>query len=182
MIEAELKERARQEEAAASAGEVGAAMRRLDAEAAELRRLKLRPAVLAAGLAAIEQERQELQAKAAGRRNGKAQRARQMLARMSELAERYKRLMADAIKALARPEAVHDAREATRRLLADGCIRLAPNAAGTAVTGPVHLKGLGEHVLELAGLPRRLGARGGAAAVKLSGSGGRRRYQSSLSL
>ena len=72
---------------------------------------------------------------------------------------------------LAREEAVHDAREVARRLLVDWCIRLAPDAADTAVTGPMRLQQLGDHVLELAG-----GAppwsEGGAAAKKLSGSGG----------
>lgn len=180
VVEAELRAQLQAEEAAANAGEIGTAMRRLDAEAADLRKLKLRPAALAAGLAAIEQERQELQARAAGRRDGKAQRARQLLARMPELAERYRRLMGEAVKALAREDAVHDAREATRRLLADGCIRLAPNATGTAVTGPVHLRQLGEHVLEMAGMARRLGAKGGLGAEKLSGSGGRILHWKSL--
>ncbi|HEV2269993.1 MAG TPA: hypothetical protein VGR92_11075 [Steroidobacteraceae bacterium] len=92
---------------------------------------------------------------------------------MPELAERYRRLIAGAITVLAREDVVQDARDAMRRLLADGCIRLGPNAGATAVTGPVHLRQLGDHVLELAGMARRLGARGGAIAEKLSGSGGR---------
>lgn len=173
IVEAELKEQLESEAAAASAGEVGAAMRRLDAEAAELRKMKLRPAALAAGLAAIDQERQQLQARAAGRRDGKAARARQLLARMPELADRYRTLMGEAVKVLAREEAVHDARELARRLLVDGSIRLAPNAAGTAVAGPVRLQQMGKHVMELAGMARHVGGRGAPVTQrKLSGSGG----------
>lgn len=52
----------------------------------------------------IEQERQELRARATGQRNGKGHRARQLLARMPELAERYRRLMAGAITVLARED------------------------------------------------------------------------------
>jgi hypothetical protein len=55
---------------------------------------------------------------------------------MLPASDRYRRLMGDAVKVLACDEAVHDAREITWRLLADGAIRLAPNAAGTAVAGP----------------------------------------------
>ena len=80
--------------------------------------------------------------------------------------------MADASKPLARPDVVDDGREVMRRLLADGCVRLAPNASGTAVAGTVYLKAPGQYVLELAGVARHLGARGGAATEKLSGSGG----------
>jgi len=170
VLEAELKEQLAQEEAAATAGEVGAAMRRLDAEEAQLRKMHLRPAALAAGLADIAQERQGLMAKAEGKRNGKATRARQLLARLPELADRYRKLMEDAVKAFARDEAVHDGREAMRRLLEDGCVRLAPNRQRTAVTGPVHLRQLGDHALAVAGLQRHVDR---AAECKLSGSGGR---------
>ena len=131
----------------------------------QLRKLDLRPAALAAGLAEIEQERAELQAKADGKRDRKWQRARQLLAHIPELADRYKKLMQSAIKVFSNEECVHDAREALRRLLVDGQIVLRPNGDGTAVTGPVHLKGLGEHLLEVTGFQRH--------TRKLSGSGGR---------
>jgi len=59
-----------------------------------------------------------------------------------------------AIAVLAKPEAVDDDHELMRRMLEDGRITLVPNPSHTAVAGPVYLKELGEHVLELAGLQR----------------------------
>jgi hypothetical protein len=59
--------------------------------------------------------------------------------------------------------------EATRRVLTEGRITLSPTPDHTAVTGPVQLVGLGEHMLELAGWQRKLR---GLAACKPSGSGG----------
>jgi hypothetical protein len=110
---------------------------------------------LAAGLAEIEKERTELLAKAAGRRDQKESRARQLLARMPELVRVYRTQVQRAIAVLAKPEAVEDARESTRRRLVDGRITLAPSPERTAVAGPVQLKELGEHTLELAGWQRR---------------------------
>ncbi len=60
----------------------------------------------------------------------------------------------NAVKVLASPEAVEEAREATRKLLVDGRIALAANADRSIVSGPVHFKDLGQHVLELVGWPR----------------------------
>lgn len=75
-----------------------------------------------------------------------------------ELAERYQRLIGDAVKPLAQPNVAHDAREATRRLLVNGCMRPAPNATGAAVTGPVHLMGLGRTRAGAGGLTAPRGA------------------------
>jgi site-specific DNA recombinase len=167
-VEARLKEEKRQEDRAAKAAESGTDFKRLDAEAAKLRGLGLRPTVLASALAEIEQERAALVAKANGKHDKKEGRARQLLARMPELAKIYRTKVERALLVVAKPEHVEDARESTRRLLRDGRITLSPNATHTGVTGPVDLKSLGEHVLELAGLQRRVQL----AARKLSGSGG----------
>jgi hypothetical protein len=83
---------------------------------------------------------------------------------MPDLVRAYRAQVQRAIAVLAKPEAVEDGREAMRRMLEDGRITLAPNPSHTAVAGPVYLKELGEHVLELAGLQRR---------CKPNGSGGR---------
>lgn len=53
--------------------------------------------------------------------------------------------MGEVVKVLARKEAVHDARELARRLLVEGCMRLAPNATGTAVAGAGRLQLQGDH-------------------------------------
>ncbi len=131
--------------------------------------MALRPAAMTAAVAEIEKERAELLAKASGKRDQHESRARQMLARLPELVERYRQQIQQAITVLADENVVHGAREETRRLLVGGRITLAPNTAHTAVTGPVQLVGLGEHVLQLAGWQRQRRA----GSCKLSGSGGR---------
>jgi hypothetical protein len=74
---------------------------------------------------------------------------------MPEIVDRYRDLIGQAVRVLADDKAVHDAREATRRLLVGGHIVLAPNPAHTAVAGPVHLVGLGNHLLQLSGWQRQ---------------------------
>ena len=74
---------------------------------------------------------------------------------MAQLVAAYRTQIQQALKALADDKVVHDAREATRRLMVDGRIVLAPTPDHTAVTGPVRLVGLGDHVLELAGWQRK---------------------------
>ena len=68
-LEALLKQREREEELAARQAAKGVDLRKLDKEMADLHRMGLRPAALAAGLAEIEREKQELLAKAAGHRD-----------------------------------------------------------------------------------------------------------------
>jgi hypothetical protein len=46
-----------------------------------------------------------------------------------------------------------------RKLLVDGKIVLTPNEARTAIAGRVLFKSLGDHVLEKAGLRRKMGSR-----------------------
>jgi hypothetical protein len=64
--------------------------------------------------------------------------------------------MQRALAVLAKPEVVEVAREATRRMLADGRITLVPNAERTAVAGLVHLRGLDQQMLEFAGFQRHV--------------------------
>jgi hypothetical protein len=77
------------------------------------------------------------------------------------------------VKTLAKPEAVAEASEALGSLLVDGRIPLVPNADHTGLIGPVHFKGFGDHVLEIAGFARRVGQRKPKEIhKKLIGSGG----------
>jgi hypothetical protein len=93
-----------------------------------------------------------------------------MLASMPEIVAGYRGQIQRALKLLTDDKLVHDAREATRRLLAEGRITLSPKPDRTAVTDPVQLVGLGEHMLGLAGWQRKSTD---LAACKASGSGGR---------
>lgn len=167
-MEAHFKELQRQEDQDAKSAESGADFKRLDQEAARLRGLGLRPAALAAGLAEIDAERVQLLAKANGKRERHESRARQLMARMPELVKGYRAQVQRALTVVAKPQHVEDAREAMRCLLVDGRITVTPNETHTAVTGPVHFKSLGDHMLELAGVARQV-----RTPRKLSGSGGR---------
>ena len=164
-IEGVLRERQHVEDAAERDAEKGVDLRWLDTEAANLRRMGLRPAALAAGLAEIDDERQQLIAKAAGRLTQKETFARRLMANMADIASTYHGQIQQALKVLAQPDSVEDGREAVRGLLEDGRITLVPNASRTGVLGPVHLQELGNHVLELAGWQRQ-------KRCKPSGSGG----------
>src|SRR5581483_7154375 len=66
-IRAMLEERAREEDAAVRQASDGAELRALDNEIAELRRLNLRPAMLAAGIEEIEREKAALLVRAESR-------------------------------------------------------------------------------------------------------------------
>jgi hypothetical protein len=161
-----LRERAKEEDQAAQDAASGVDVKRLDEEIKQLRKMPLRPTALAAAIAEIEKERDELLAKVTGKREMRDSRARKLLARMPEIVRAYRQQLQHAIKIMADPRQVHDARELMRRLLVDGQITLAPTKDHKAVTGPVRLVGLGDHVLQLAGWQR-------TRAVSWSGSGGR---------
>ncbi len=169
-IEQALKERAKDEERAMRDAASGVDTKKPDEELKALRKMALRPAAMAAAVEEIEKERAELLAKASGKQDKRESRARQLLARMPEIVAAYRTQIEQALRVLADERAVHDAREATRRLLVGGRITLGPTPARTAVTGPVHLVGLGDHMLELAGWQRQTRALNGC---KPSGSGGR---------
>jgi DNA invertase Pin-like site-specific DNA recombinase len=169
-VEQALKERAKDEERATRDAISGVDTKRLDLELKALRKMPLRPAAMAAAVEEIEKERAQLLARATGKQDQREGRARKLLARMPEIVAAYRGQLQHALGVLADDRVVHDAREATRRLLVGGRITLRPTPAHTAVTGPVHLVGLGEHVLELAGWQRQTRALNGC---KPSGSGGR---------
>lgn len=169
-VEQALKERARAEDQAKRDAVSGVDTKKLDAEIKALRKMNLRPVALAAAIEEIEKERAELLARATGKQDQRNERARKLLARMPEIVEAYRAQLSKGLALLAKEPAVHVAREATRRLLVGGRITLGPNPAHTAVTGPVHLVGLGDHVLELAGWQRKNRA---FTDCKPSGSGGR---------
>jgi site-specific DNA recombinase len=169
-VEEVLKQRQRNEDAAAREAASGANIKRLDDEIRQLRKMPLRPAALEAAIAEVEKERAEVLAKASGKRDQRDGRARQLLARLPDIVSAYIGQVRQGLRVLSDPKSVHDAREATRRLLREGQIVLAPNADHTAVTGPVQLVDLGEHLLELAGWQRR---QRGLSERKPSGSGGR---------
>ena len=168
-VKAWLEAQAAAEEDAMREGVQSAEIRRLDEEAAALSGMNLRPAAIAAGLAAIEKERAELLARARGNRGASGNRAQRLLSRLPEIVSEYRKLVRNGIKSLASVEAVEAARQATRELLVDGQIVLTPSADGTQIGGDVRFLELGEHVLTLAGLPRRMEGN----AHKIAGSGGR---------
>ncbi len=147
-------------------------IRRLDKDAAALRRMNLSPTAVNAAIAAIERERAELVAGARGNRGVQESRARRLLARLPEIVEEYRGLIRHGIESLAQQDAVEEAREATRKLPVDGRMVLAASVDRTQVTGPVHFKELGEHVLELAGWQRR--------PIKPNSSGGTLSFHKSL--
>jgi len=161
-----LRERAKEEDQATQDAASGVDVKRLDEEIKQLRNMPLRPAALAAAIAEIEKERDGLLAKATGKREMRDNRARKLLARMPEIVRAYRQQLQQAMKVIADPRLVHDARETTRRLLVDGQIALAPTKDHKGVTGPVRLVNLGDHVLQLAGWQR-------TKAVSQIGSGGR---------
>jgi site-specific DNA recombinase len=169
-IEAALKERAKEEERAMRDSVSGADTKKLDQELRELRKMKLRPAAMAAAVAEIEKERAELLARAVGKQDKMDARARRLLARMPEIVAEYRKQMRQGLGNLTDQNAISAAREAARNLLVDGRIVLAPNRDRDAVTGPVRLQDLGSHMLVLAGWQRQPRA---LNAKKLSGSGGR---------
>ena len=168
-IESELQERARREDAAERSVEDRPEIKRLDAQATAIRGMPLHEAAREAALAAIQREKAEIIAFASGKRPAAENRARRLLARLPDVVEAHKRLVSDALKTLTRPDIIAAAAEATRRLLEDGKIVLVPNADHSGVIGPIHLKGLGDHVLEAVGWRRKRNE----IKEKLSGSGGR---------
>jgi site-specific DNA recombinase len=155
-VESWLEEQARHEDATDRAAADDAQMRALNDELANLRKMNLRPAALAAAIEEIEKEKAALVAKASGRKGQQQGRARQLLAKLPEIVKAHKVAIQNALKVLARPDVVDDARSITRRLLEDGRITLAPDANRSVVSGPMRLKELGQHVLELAGFQRGL--------------------------
>ena len=173
-IEARLREEQEREEEALAAVADSKAMVRLDEQATALRTMNLPCTALHAALSALDREREDLLKETAKKAAAPTQRAKRLLTQLHEIAAHYQKLVAQGVKALAKHEAVIEANEAVRSLLVDGRITLVPNANHSGVIGTVHFKGLGDHVLEMAGWTRRVGERKGKEInKKLSGSGGR---------
>jgi site-specific DNA recombinase len=173
-IEAQLQEEHAREQQTLTAAADSAAMSKLDEQARALKRMNLPPAVLHAALSASEREREELLAAAAKKASAPTERAKRLLSRLPEITASYQKLVACGARVLAEPADVAEAGEALRTMLIDGRITLVPNAEHTAVIGPVHFKGLGDYVLEMAGCQRRVRDRKpNEIKKKLIGSGGR---------
>ena len=109
-IEAALKERAKEEERATRDAVSGVDTRKLDQEIKALRKMALRPAAMAAAIAEIEKERQDLLAEASGKKDKVEGRARQLLARLPEIVDEYVKQLQNGLKLLTDERAVHDAR------------------------------------------------------------------------
>jgi hypothetical protein len=131
-------------------------------------------AALHAALSALEREREDLLKETAKKASAPIDRAKRLLTRLHQITAHYQKLIGQGVKALAKPEAIAEAGEALRSLLVDGPITLVPNANHTGVVGPIHFKGIGDHLLEMAGWPRRVAERkSNEIKKKLIGSGGR---------
>jgi DNA invertase Pin-like site-specific DNA recombinase len=167
-LEAQLRQQEREEAKAQRSAAAGVDTRRIDAEIEALRKLAISPAAREAAIAELERERAEALAAAAGIGQEKVSRARQLLDRLPEFADSYKKHLQTALDVLASPAHVEEARNATKALIDNGYIELRPAADHRAVEGPVNLLGLGSHVLQLAGAPRALRQQ----AVNNRGSGG----------
>jgi hypothetical protein len=140
-VEAQLKELQAREEQALAAAADSAAMGKLKEQATALRKMNLPPAALNAALSALERERDDLLAQTAKKAAAPTDRAKRLLSRLHEISANYQKLVAQGVKALAKPEAVAEASEALRSLLVDGRITLVPNADHSGLIGPVHFKG-----------------------------------------
>jgi site-specific DNA recombinase len=154
--EAQLRALIREEEKAAKQARPSKDLQRLDQEEADLRAITLSPTAMNAALAALEGARQEIKAKASGNAAPRISRARAKLAQVPQIMAAYRELIEDGAKALTDPRAVSTAREALRQLLVDGSLVLTPNAKHTALVGAVRFVDLGEHILGLAGVKRRV--------------------------
>ena len=126
---------------------------------ADVRAMDLPPTAIEAALTALEAARQEVLDEAAGKVGDKLIAARALVAKIPAMVEDYRNTVEAGLRVLADPKNVSAAREMVRKLLVDGKIVLTPNEARTAIAGRVHFKSLGDHVLELAGLRRKVGTR-----------------------
>lgn len=85
-------------------------VKRLDDEIKQLHKMPLRPTALAAAIAEIEKEHDELLAKATGKREMRDSRARKLLGNMPEIVRAYRQQLQQAMKVMADLRLVHDAR------------------------------------------------------------------------
>ena len=153
-VEAVLRER--EEAAAMLAAADGAAVKRIDANIAGLHALDLPEDVKSVAIAKLEAQRAEVIAGPQAPLAKRAVTAAQLVARLPEIAAAYCKHVENALKALADVKAVATAREGMRKLLVNGCIVVSPDADHAALMGMVRFKELGEHVLETAGIRRKI--------------------------
>jgi hypothetical protein len=159
ILEAEFKHREREAEQAIRKAANTQKLRKLEKQIGDVRGLDLPPTAIEAALTALEAARTEVLEEAAGKVGDKLIRARALLAKIPAMVEDYRQTVEGGLKVLADAKNVSAAREFVRKLLVDGKIVLVPNDARTAIAGRVLFKSLGDHVLELAGLRRKMGSR-----------------------
>jgi Recombinase zinc beta ribbon domain len=155
-VQAVLREREREEAAAARAAADGKPVKRIDANIAALQALDLPDDVKSMAIAKLEAQRAEIVAGVQPAVGKRAVTAAQLVARMPQIASAYCTAVENAMKVLTDVKAVALAREGVRKLLVDGCIVVTPDAEHAALTGTVRFKELGEHVLETAGIRRKI--------------------------
>lgn len=155
-VKAVLRERAREEATAEGSAGRSVGLTKLDEQETALRRLKLPQAALAAALAAIDRKRAEIVARATESRTRAQRRAERLIARLPLIVAEMRELIGSGVGSLSTPERIVAAREATRKLLEGGAIRLKPNADHTAVVGEISFVALGSHLLEIAGIRREM--------------------------
>jgi site-specific DNA recombinase len=159
VLEAEFKRREREADQTLRKAANTQKLRKLEKQIADVRALDLPPTAIEAALTALEAARTEVLDEAAGKVGDKLIAARAMLAKIPAMVADYRKTVEAGLKVLAEPKNVSAAREMVRKLLVDGKIVLTPNEARTAIAGRVLFKSLGDHVLELAGLRRKVGSR-----------------------
>ena len=155
---AELERMRREELKAAKKSAVTASMKALDQQESALRKLSLTAAALNAALAAIHREREEIQAKANGKRGASVSRAERLISQLPETAARYRAMIDKGAQALTDPHLVSAAREAMKKLIKDGTIVLTPNATHTPLVGKLQFNDFGDHILGLNGNRRHVKA------------------------
>jgi hypothetical protein len=155
-VETVLKEQERQDR---HTGENGDGWRRVDAQIASLRKLRMSETATRAAVAKLERQREALQVRNGGHQSARLQEAKRMLARLPKFATDFERQLEETL--LGRGVDKHGMRtitEATRDLIEGGSIRMRPCKDG--MTGPVELLGLGSRVLRPEGTARGARVRG----------------------
>lgn len=82
--------------------------------------------------------------------------AERLIARLPLIVAEMRELIGSGVGSLSTPERIVAAREAIRKVLEGGAVRLKPNADHTAVVGEISFVALGSHLLEIAGIRREM--------------------------
>ena len=164
----ELLRDLKRDRAAKSPAEASAEMKAIEARIEELKRAAERGPLtlddLRPSIDKLQQERADAEARAAGKADKALSTALETSNLLPQWLAKYEALVEKAVRGLSKPSLIAEAREATRDLIEGGRIVLGPTKDQGAVQGSVRLVGLGEQLLRLTGLARR---------VNKSGSGGR---------